>query len=115
MKRYFMQAVSGLVITVSLTCVSLQAHAQCSTAITAGKWAYTYTGTIFTPAGAVPAASVGHFNQDRAGNVSGSQSRSVAGDSGVEDVSGTVAVNKDCTATGTINVFLNCMTNRGLG
>ena len=42
-----------------------------------------------------------------AGNVSGSQARSVAGDSGTEDVSGTVTVNKDCTATGTINVFAN--------
>jgi len=107
MKRFFTQALSGLVITGSLISVSFQAHAQCSTAATAGKWAYTYTGTILTPAGALPAASIGHFTQDRAGNVSGSQSRSVAGSSGVEDVSGTVTVNKDCTATGTINVFAN--------
>ena len=107
MKRFFMQALSGLFITGSLISVSFQAHGQCSTAATAGKWAYTYTGTILTPAGALPAASVGHFTQDRAGNVSGSQSRSVAGSAGVEDVSGTVTVNKDCTATGTINVFVN--------
>jgi hypothetical protein len=80
---------------------------ECSTARTAGKWAYTYTGTIFTSSGALPVASVGHFTQDPAGNVSGSQSRSVAGDSGVEDVSGTVTVNKDCTATGNINVSVN--------
>ena len=80
---------------------------HCSAEATAGKWAYTYTGTIFTQNGPLPAASVGHFFQDAAGNVSGSQARSVAGNSGVEDISGTVTVNKDCTATATIEVFVN--------
>jgi hypothetical protein len=31
----------------------------------------------------------------------------VAGNSGVEDISGTVTVNRDCTATATIDVFVN--------
>jgi hypothetical protein len=31
----------------------------------------------------------------------------VAGLSGVEDIAGTVTVNRDCTATGTINVLVN--------
>jgi hypothetical protein len=31
----------------------------------------------------------------------------VAGDSGVEDISGTVTVNKNCTATATISVLVN--------
>jgi hypothetical protein len=82
-------------------------YAGCSNASTTGHWAYTYTGTIVTSNGALPAASVGHFFQDSTGNVSGSQTRSVAGSSGVEDISGTVSVNKDCTGTGTINVFVN--------
>ena len=87
---------------------SLPAHAShCSTPAQSGTWAYTYTGTIFTQAGALPTASVGHFSQDAAGNVSGSQARSVAGNSGVEDISGTVSVNRDCTATATINVLVN--------
>ena len=38
-----------------------------STASTAGNWAYTYTGTIFTPAGPLPAASVGRFHQSAGG------------------------------------------------
>jgi hypothetical protein len=80
---------------------------RCSTAMTAGDWDYTYSGTIFTPNGPVPAASVGRFHQDAAGNISGNQARSVAGSSGVEDISGTVSVNSDCTATGTINVLVN--------
>jgi len=77
-----------------------------STAASAGKWAYTYTGTVFTQNGPLPAASVGHFSQDLAGNLTGSQTRSVAGSSGVEDISGTVGVNKDCTGTATISVLL---------
>ena len=91
-----------------LTLASLQANASpCSYASTAGSWAYTYTGTIFTPSGPLPAASVGHFMQDKAGNVSGSQARSVAGSSGIEDVSGSVTVNSNCTASATINVLVN--------
>lgn len=86
----------------------LPAHAaQCSQASAAGNWAYTYSGTIFTPSGPLPLASVGQFKQDAAGNISGGQSRSVAGQSGAEDISGTVSVNSDCTASATINVFVN--------
>jgi hypothetical protein len=70
----------------------------------AGSWAYTYTGTIFTPNGPLPAASVGHFTLNSAGDVTGSQARTVAGQSGVEDISGTVSVDRDCTASATINV-----------
>ena len=98
--------VPGVVLAATL--LPFQANAaQCSTASTAGNWAYTYTGTIYTPAGPLPAASVGRFHQDSGGNVSGSQNRSVAGQSGVEDISGTVSVNNDCTASGTIEVLVN--------
>jgi len=99
-----------LVVSISFVAIlaPLQAGASnCSNAATAGRWAYTYTGTIFTPSGPLPAASVGRFHQDAAGNIRGSQTRSVAGDSGVEDIMGTVTANKDCTATATINVFQN--------
>jgi hypothetical protein len=77
----------------------------CTTASTAGDWAYTYTGTVFTTSGPLPGASVGHFHQDGAGNVNGSQVRSVAGDAGLEQISGLLTVNHDCSATATINVF----------
>jgi hypothetical protein len=91
-----------------IAATALPAHAaNCSQAGPAGHWAYTYTGTIFTANGALPAASVGQYTQDAAGNVVGSQTRSVAGISGVEDISGTVAVNPDCTATASINVLVN--------
>jgi hypothetical protein len=96
-----------LCATSVLMLVPLQAEVdRCSNVGQAGNWAYTYIGTIFTPGGPLPAASVGHFSQDAAGNITGSQARSVAGSSGVEDIEGSVAVNRDCTATATINVLV---------
>jgi len=86
--------------------------AHCSTAASAGKWTYSYTGAILTPNGQVPVASVGHFTADAVGNLVGSQSRSVGGDSGVEDFSGTFSVNRDCSATSTVNVLVNGQVQR---
>lgn len=108
MKTSILRTLLVLGVVLAATLVPFQATAaQCSTASTAGNWAYTYTGTIFTPAGPLPAASVGHFHQDAGGNIAGSQTRSVAGQSGVEDISGTISVNSDCTASLTINVLVN--------
>jgi hypothetical protein len=78
----------------------------CSQADLGGRWSYTYTGTIFLPSGALPLASVGHYRQDSSGNIQGSQARSVAGSSGLEDISGTITVHDDCTATGAIDVLV---------
>jgi hypothetical protein len=80
--------------------------ARCSLSGISGSWAYTYTGTIFTPAGPVPAAAVGRYSQDANGNVIGSQTRTVAGASGVEDITGSVSVNADCAGTATVNVLV---------
>ncbi len=49
-----------LAFVFSVALAPLQAEtSHCSTAAAAGKWAYTYTGTIFTQNGPLPAASVG--------------------------------------------------------
>ncbi len=106
MKTNFARALLVLGATFILALAPLQAEA-CSTAGQAGNWAYTYTGTIFTQNGPLPAAAVGRYHQDAAGNVTGSQARSVAGNSGVEDISGTLTVKGNCTATATINVLVN--------
>jgi hypothetical protein len=111
MKRYMvsrMLTLGCLTLSCGLGLTPLQAEAsQCSAAASAGKWAYTYIGTIFTQNGPLPAASVGHFVLDASGNLTGSQARSVAGNSGLEDIAGTVSTNIDCTGTATINVFVN--------
>ena len=110
-RTMFLSTCITLVFCVVLAPLHAEA-AHCSTAATSGKWAYTYTGTIFTQNGPLSAASVGHFSQDEAGNLTGSQTRSVAGSSGVEDISGTVSVNKDCTGTATISVFVSGVPQR---
>lgn len=92
----------------ALTMAPLPAAAsRCSLASTAGSWAYTYTGTVFTLGGPLPGASVGHYQQDSSGNIAGSQTRSLAGDAAAEDISGTISLNKDCTGTATINVYVD--------
>jgi hypothetical protein len=107
MKNKFVRTLLMLSVLASPT-VPLQAQAKhCSTAKAAGDWAYTYTGSILTQNGFVPAAAIGHFHQDIAGNITGSQVRSVAGSSAAEDISGTVTINADCTGTATINVLVN--------
>jgi hypothetical protein len=96
------------VLGVVFVLISASAYANsCSLANTAGNWDYTYTGTIFTPNGQLPAAAVGHFHADATGNFIGSQVRSVAGQSGVEDTSGTISVSGDCTATANVSVLVN--------
>jgi len=102
-----------LAFVFSVALAPLQAEAShCSTAAAAGKWAYTYTGTIFTQNGPLPAASVGHFSADATGNITGSQTRSVAGNPGVEDISGKASLNKDYTGTATVDVLVNGQVQR---
>ena len=78
---------------------------SCSQAGVAGKWGYTYTGTIILPTGAIPTASVGRFTLDEAGNISGTQTRSVNGSVAEEIIKGKGTVNADCTATYKVDVY----------
>jgi len=96
-----------LAVVCALTLISLPAQAgQCSRASLAGSWDYTYTGTVFAP-DPLPAAAVGHLHQDAQGNITGTQTHTLAGQTEVEDISGTATVNSNCTGSGTISVYLN--------
>jgi hypothetical protein len=100
-----------VIISVVALCMSLASaargedNASCSTSSVAGKWGYTYTGTIFLPTGAAPVATVGSFSLDTKGNFAGSQNRSVGGAYAQETVAGTITVNGDCTGTLNANVY----------
>lgn len=97
---------AGLLFTaISLSAAPASQAGQCSQGSLAGRWGYTYTGAIILPSGAVPVASVGSFKQDAEGALSGSQTRTVAGTSGVEKIKGTISVNADCTGSATISVY----------
>jgi len=107
MKRYLNVVVVVLGVLAAAMSSTPANASSCSLAALAGKWTYTYTGTIFTANGPLPLASVGRFHQDAAGNLQGSQTRSVAGSSGVEDISATITVNTDdCSGTGNFNVLV---------
>jgi len=94
-----------LLVAVALSAVP-SAHAQpCSSAGAAGRWGYTYTGTIVLPAGGVPVAAVGRFTLDADGNLSGTQTRSNGGFTAQETISAKITVNADCTGTGNFNVY----------
>ena len=106
MKRAFHSMLFGAILlagVVSLPPVT-QAHG-CTMSDVAGKWGYTYTGTIILPTGAIPAAAVGRFTIDAVGNLSGTQTRSVGGGVGEETIKGTGTVNADCSATFKVDVY----------
>jgi hypothetical protein len=94
-----------LLAAVALSAVP-SVHAQeCSLAGVAGKWGYTYTGTIVLPTGGIPVAAVGRFTLDADGNLSGTQTRSNGGVSGEETISAEITVNADCTGSGNFKVY----------
>jgi len=92
-------------LLLSLTLPALAAPARCSTASGAGDWAYSYSGTILLPTGPVPVVNVGRFTALANGTFSGTQTRSIGGDVGVENVTGTFHEKADCTVTYTANVY----------
>jgi hypothetical protein len=71
----------------------------------AGEWGYTSTGTLIPPTGAVPFAFVGRLTFDAAGNFSGAQNSSTAGQASQETIKGTTTVNPDCTGALNVNVY----------
>lgn len=82
------------------------AHAStCTMASVAGNWGYTYTGVLILPSGPVPVAAVGRYTADLSGNISGTQTRTLAGATAREVIKGSATVNADCTTSGTVGVY----------
>jgi hypothetical protein len=100
-----------VIISVVTLCMGLASAAyaedngRCSAANVAGKWGYTYTGTIILPTAAVPVATVGTFTLDTHGNFTATQNRSIGGAYAQETVTGTVTVKDNCTGTLNANVY----------
>jgi len=75
---------------------------HCSSKTAIGSWGFTSTGSIPVIG---PVAAVGIFTADGSGNLSGSQTRSLAGAIADETFTGTYTVNSDCTGTDVIQVY----------
>jgi hypothetical protein len=98
------KAILGLVAVVAAITAPASA-AQCSMARVAGSYGYTTSGFVATPAGTfVPVAIAGRIVFDSHGNVSGTQTRVVAGSALDETYVGTYTVNPDCTGSFTVTV-----------
>lgn len=82
-----------------------EAQQRCSAAALAGKWAFSYTGTIILPSGPVPVASVGLFTSKADDTLTGSETRSIGGQVAGETLTATYTVNPDCTARFHFQVF----------
>src|SRR5438876_11522203 len=80
-------------------------RAACTSATAAGTFGFTTTGTLILPTGPAPVAAVGVVSFDLNGNTTGSQDRSVGGAFAHETITGTLAVNRDCTISLLANVF----------
>ena len=97
-----------LMVFVAAFLVSTAATAQakhrdpCSVAGVAGDYGFTTTGTIV---GIGPAAAVGRVTFEANGDITGSQTRSVAGNVADETITGTYTVNPDCGGTLNANVY----------
>src|ERR1700686_2235755 len=98
-----------LMITLATVCAGMapvaQATEHCSNAKAAGNWGFTLAGTLILPTGPVPGAAVGRLSVDKDGNISGTESRNVGGGFANETITGSWAVNSDCTATVTANIY----------
>lgn len=106
MKRNIVRTIFFTTLSLSLAAVApAQDDGACSNARVVGTWGYTYTGTLILPTGAVPAASVGRFTLDTAGNFSGTQASSLGGNVGQDTLKGSASVNGDCTGTLTLRIY----------
>jgi len=102
MKRKILNVICGALFVMPLAAISPTAQAQhCSFGSSVGGYGFRLSGVVILP-GPVPIAAVGRANLDAAGNVSGTESRSVGGGFADETFTGTYSLNADCMGTTTI-------------
>lgn len=78
---------------------------NCSTATVKGDWGLTLNGTALLPSGPVPVAAVIRATLNLDGTVTGTEARNLGGDYADETMSGTYAVNPDCSGSSTVNFY----------
>lgn len=84
---------------------SAMAATACSLGTVAGPGGFTISGNFLLPAGAVPVVAIGAYRIGADGSFSGTATRSVGGVLNEETITGSLAVNANCTGTVTAQVF----------
>jgi hypothetical protein len=106
MKLNMTRILFGVIFFAALIGTPASAQARsCSLTDSAGNYGFTLTGVVILGTAPVPIAAIGRATLDAAGNVSGTESRSVGGGFADETFTGTYAVNPDCTGTTTLNFY----------
>jgi hypothetical protein len=106
MKLNMSRTTLGVIFFAAIVSLVPSAQAgQCSQAGSAGNFGFTLTGVVILGTSPVPIAAVGRAALDAAGNVSGTESRSVGGGFADETFSGTYTVDADCTGTATLRFY----------
>ena len=99
MKRNMARAICFAMLLFGITAAGLAQEGNCSMGGRAGTFAFTWSGTMVLPTGAVSAAAVGRTTFDADGNMSGMQITSRGGAISLHTIKGTYTVNPDCTGT----------------
>src|SRR5262245_26012659 len=81
-----------------------QAKPQCTMSNVAGDYGYTSTGSVVSPP-VGPFAAVGRVTITGAGTFTGEQTTSVGGNVADETITGTYAVDPDCTGTAVAYIY----------
>jgi len=106
MKRFVRAIFFFATLLLSLVAAVAADHQTCKDAVALGAWGYTLTGTLITPSGAVPFATVGTAVFDVDGTISGTQTGSVGGQISQDVVKGTWdQTNPDCTSTFSVDIY----------
>ncbi len=104
MKPGITRITSGIVLCFVLGQAAQAREHECRASAVAGRYGYTSSGTIVTPA-VGPFTAVGEVTLTRTGTFTGSQTTSIAGTLFAETVSGIFTVNPDCTGVMTAYVY----------
>ena len=106
MKLNMARPLFGFIFMAALFGTPGAAHARsCALTDSAGNYGFTLTGVVIPGTAPVPIAAVGRAALDAAGNVTGTESRSVGGGFADETFTGTYTVNPDCTGTASLDFY----------
>ena len=78
---------------------------NCSNATVKGDWGLTLNGIALLPSGPVPVAAVIRAILNLDGTVTGTEARSLGGEYADETMTGSYAVNPDCTGSSTVSFY----------
>jgi len=92
-------------LSLAAAALAQDTNCPCSNRNMMGVWGTIQTGTVILPTSAVPFANVIHVTYDPAGNLEGTQTRSLNGTISHVTFRGTYIVNTDCTGTKTVSIY----------